>query len=131
MAHHAKANRIRERTKVKMGTYDTTHGGAISPQDHDAYDPAYDIQEERNAQIARWGNDFDDTHTQNDWVAFITSYAGKAMRKMPGEEGQQYPDPDGFCSAMVKVGALAFAALEAVQRHQAQKEAEQNAANGA
>jgi hypothetical protein len=32
---------------------------------------------------------------------------------------------------MVKVGALAFAALEAVQRHQAQKEAEQNAANGA
>lgn len=76
-----------------------------------------EVKRERIRQDTLWGKKFDDTHTQNDWVAFITCYAGKGMRKMPGEEGQQYPGPESFRWAMIQVAALALAAVEALDRH--------------
>ena len=77
------------------------------------------ILRERERQIDLWDNTFDDTHTQNDWVAFITSYAGNGMWKMPGDFcDEQYPNIDAFKDAMVKVGALAVAALSAVARYE-------------
>lgn len=79
-----------------------------------------DIFAERFYQSEKWGNDFDDTHTQNDWVAFITAYAGNGMRKNPGDTSQ-YPTPDAFRRAMVKVATLAVAAIEALDRYEAKE----------
>jgi hypothetical protein len=113
-----------------MRTHDSKHNESPLEQINFRYDPACDIQEERNRQIEQWGNAFDDQHSQNDWVAFITAYAGKAYDTHAATKGQ-YPNPDVFRASMLKVGALSFAALEALQRYQECKEAEKDVANGA
>lgn len=74
------------------------------------------IAHERAYQSAKWGNEFDDQHNQNDWVAFITAYAGKGMRKDKYAPDDKYPNPVEFRSAMIKVATLAVAALEALDR---------------
>lgn len=89
-----------------------------TPADNEQPSAIDAILSERERQVRVWGNSFDDTHSQNDWVAFITSYAGRAMQKNPGDEGNPYPNPGAFVDAMIKVGALAVAALEAYERHQ-------------
>lgn len=71
------------------------------------------IEEERDRQIALclYGNtdDFDRTNTQNDWVAYIVAYAGRAAQKVfrNEKEGQT------FEANITKVAALCVAALEA------------------
>lgn len=67
-----------------------------------------DVRAERRHQDQKWGHTFDDKNTPNDWVAYITQYAGQAA--------QLKFDPTGFRSQMIKVAALAVAAVEACDR---------------
>jgi hypothetical protein len=78
--------------------------------------PAEAVQDyfERQYQLSVWGNEFDDTNSQNDWVSYITKYAGRGTADV---QKTLYPDPQGFRSAMIKVATLAIAALEALDRH--------------
>lgn len=62
------------------------------------------ISFEREYQNDKWGKEFDDKNTPNDWVAYITNYLGKAVT-MPFNDTQ-------FRINMRKVAALAVAALE-------------------
>ena len=60
------------------------------------------INTERDGQDAKWGGQqHDQKHTPNDWVAYIAKHAGKAA------------DGDNFRAQMAKVAALAVAAIEA------------------
>src|SRR5574341_470053 len=67
------------------------------------------IEDERDYQDAQWGTEFDDRNTANDWVTYITQYASRA--------GVMNVTPDDFEQAMVKVAALAVAAIETSQRN--------------
>lgn len=65
----------------------------------------------RQTELAFAGDtkSFDRTNSRNDWVAYISAYAGRAAEKVfrNKREGQD------FRANMVKVAALAVAALEA------------------
>lgn len=70
-----------------------------------------EIKTEREYQIKKWGNSLDDKNTPYNWSAYISNYATKALTG----------DPDGldiiaFRVSMIKVAALAVAALEALDR---------------
>jgi hypothetical protein len=62
------------------------------------------IKSERDYQNNKWGEEFDVLNTPNDWVAYITAYAGKAVT-LPW-------DKDAFRDSMLKVATLAVAVLE-------------------
>lgn len=64
-----------------------------------------DIQSERFMQDGQWkGPDHDDTHNSHDWLAFILKHAGRAVI---------WPwDREKFREQMVKVAALAVAAIQ-------------------
>lgn len=70
-----------------------------------------EVAEERARQIAiAHGGDtdkFDQTNRQNDWVAYICAYVGRASSRC------HINMRDDFRSNMVKVAALAVAAIEA------------------
>jgi hypothetical protein len=71
------------------------------------------IQDERARQIAhcKHGGDtdvFDRGNTQNDWVSYVAAYAGRASAKVGRNERQG----ESFRENMVKVAALAVAAIE-------------------
>jgi hypothetical protein len=64
-----------------------------------------EIQLERQRQAEKWGGaQHDDHHTANDWIAFIAFHAGRASYKAD------------FRAQMIKVAALAVAAIEALDR---------------
>lgn len=65
------------------------------------------IERDRQKQIGTDKND--PISSQNDWIAFVTAYLGRASRGVyrNEREGQE------FRTNMVKVGALALAAIEA------------------
>jgi hypothetical protein len=67
-----------------------------------------EIKREREYQKTQF-TEFDKTNSKNDWVSYITAYAGRAADKVKRNEteGQKFRDN------MVKVGALAQAAVEA------------------
>lgn len=67
-----------------------------------------EIDAEREYQEGRWGTDFDDQNTPNDWVSYITRYLGNTcgFDIDPAERRQQ----------LVKVAALAVAAIETQER---------------
>lgn len=69
-----------------------------------------DIRSEREYQVGKWGNGFDDKNTANDWVTYITMYATAGAR--------MDASPEDFRAAMVKVATLAVAALEAIDRNE-------------
>ena len=75
-----------------------------------------DIMDERTRQVElRHGGDteaFDKTNSQNDWVAYICAYAGRAADKCfrNQKEGQKFRDN------LVKAGALVVAAIEAYDK---------------
>lgn len=56
--------------------------------------------------------EFDKGNSQNDWVAYITSYAGRASAKVAKNEAEG----QRFRTNMVKVAALALAAIEAFDK---------------
>lgn len=62
------------------------------------------ITAERQYQDAKWGVENDKNNTPNDWIAYITKYAGNAS-SLPFSEAH-------FRMQMIKVAALAIAALE-------------------
>lgn len=67
-------------------------------------DIACEVLAERQYQQEKWGNKFDKKNTANDWMAYILSYAGKAVT-MPW-------DGPTYRKMLVKVAALCFAAIE-------------------
>lgn len=60
-----------------------------------------EIRQERGYQRTKYGTDFDDANTMQDWAAFIMSYL--ASGRPPRE-------------ALLKVATLAVAAIEAIDR---------------
>lgn len=80
-----------------------------------------DVQAEREYQLTRgaegklpgqtaWDYTFDDKNTPNDWAAFIAIYVGRAVNTSNTDITAE------FRKNMVKVAALALAAVEAVDR---------------
>ena len=62
------------------------------------------IDLEREYQDKKWGKEFDDKNTPNDWVAYIARYLGKAVI---------FPwSKDAFQTAILKIAALCVAILE-------------------
>ncbi len=74
-----------------------------------------EVAEERQRQIdlAHGGDTaaFDKANSRNDWVAYITAYAGRAADKCPRNECCEFRD------MMKKVAALAVAAIEAYDKN--------------
>lgn len=69
----------------------------------------HEIGEERLRQTQnQTTNELDETNTPNDFVAYITAYAGRAAAKCPRNERQG----ENFRENMIKVAALAVAAIQ-------------------
>lgn len=66
------------------------------------------VSDERDYQDKKWGIAFDDKNTINDWGTYINHYVTNATR-MDAGNGEQY-------KALIKVAALAVAALETLER---------------
>lgn len=70
------------------------------------------IKERQRQHTLAFGGDtaeFDKYNTQNDWVSYITCYAGRASQKVARNEKEAMD----FRTNMVKVAALAVAAIQA------------------
>lgn len=74
-----------------------------------------EVWAERARQDRLWGRAHDDSHTPNEWIAYITRYSGEAaysfIWRTPGVFERQ-----AFRAAMVKIAALAIAAIEWIDR---------------
>lgn len=70
-----------------------------------------EIQAERDAQKAKWGTVQDDAWSPGEWSALIAHYA---TRQAVGN--LHAVDPAKLRADMVKVGALALAAIESIDR---------------
>jgi len=70
----------------------------------DRYEIVAAITAERDHQDEKWGTEFDDKNTPNDWIAYLTMYVGRAVT-MPWNRMQ-------FRIAVLKVAAICFAILE-------------------
>lgn len=74
-----------------------------------------EVKFEREYQDAKWGNTTDDTkNLPNDWVSYIAKYATNWF-------GGMFPPyntdiVDTFRSSMIKVAAIAIAAVESIDR---------------
>lgn len=79
-----------------------------------------EIKAERAYQDNRWGKNFDDNNSIYNWAAFITNYATNGLTGNP-----LHATRVAFRKNMVKVAALAVAAIESIDRTEAaqQKEA--------
>lgn len=77
------------------------------------------IDAERDHQVRKWGTDADDkVNFPNDWVAYINHHA---TRWFKGGFAPYDPDTiNDFRTQMVKVAALAVAAVESIDRQQAE-----------
>lgn len=77
------------------------------------------IREEREYQHEKFGTEADDTmNTPNDFIALISQFATK---KLPNGFLPYNPETvDGFRNSMVKVAALAVAAVESVDRQRSE-----------
>lgn len=72
-----------------------------------------EITAERLKQKQRDLDNFDKSNTRNDWVAYITSYAGDASAKVFKKTCKEFTrDHKRFRENMIKVAALAIAAIE-------------------
>jgi len=70
-----------------------------------------EIKAERKIQDKRFGTSFDDSNTPYNWAAFIGNYATRNLIGDPSSISIEK-----FRSDMVKVAALAVAAVEATDR---------------
>lgn len=76
-----------------------------------------EIRLEREHQDKKWGgSEHDNEHGAYDWAAFITYYLGKSVELFVNEVGQPQGKLLMFRYNMVKIAALAIAAIEAVDR---------------
>jgi len=72
---------------------------------------AQEFHVERTAQEAKWGDANDDKWSPGEWAALVSHYA---TRQTVGD--LHSIDLDKFRADMVKVGALAMAAISAIER---------------
>lgn len=74
-----------------------------------------EILAERKYQDEKWGGpEHDDHHNDRDWIAFITDHAGRSLT---------WPwDGKKFRAQMIKVAAVAMAAVEWYDRHEGNKD---------
>jgi hypothetical protein len=72
-----------------------------------------EIAEERKRQLEKWGNDFDDANTEQDWAGFVMHYTAVGITSRLGAAPGR-----PFREAMLKVATLAVAAIEAHDRRQ-------------
>ena len=70
------------------------------------------IDAERDYQEKKWGDDFDEKNTINDWVTYICRYASNAAF-----HDKQPVDQEKVKQAFIKVATLALAALEMQEKH--------------
>jgi hypothetical protein len=63
------------------------------------------IEGERVYQDSKWGKDFDDKNTPNDWVAYLSKYLGKSVASFAGDKAN-------FREGILKVATLCVAILE-------------------
>jgi hypothetical protein len=73
------------------------------------------IEELKHQQSKKFGGntaEFDKTNTQNDWVAYITAYAGRSSARVARNERESCE----FRANMVKVAALAILAINAYDK---------------
>lgn len=68
-----------------------------------------EIDNEREYQDKKWGLENDNQNTSNDWITYITAWAGKAYSFPSNKEN--------FRKNMVKVAAIAVAAIETCDRN--------------
>jgi len=74
-----------------------------------------EVEAERARQDVRWGTDVDDArNTPNDWVAYIAHHSTRWFKG--GFTPYQPQVVDTFRAQMVKVAALAVAAIESLDR---------------
>ena len=78
-----------------------------------------EVEKERDRQREKWGDDFDDANTQQDWAAFIMHYTAVGITSRLGAAPGR-----SFREAMLKVATLAVAAIEAHDRRAASPEDE-------
>lgn len=67
-----------------------------------------EIENEMN-YADKWGKVFDDKNTPNDWIAYITKYAGQAVT-LPW-------NADTFRAQLIKTAGLCISAVEALDRN--------------
>lgn len=74
-----------------------------------------EVKQEREHQIQKWGITPDDTlNTPNDWISYIARYATTWFTGVfPPYPGQTV---DSFRTSMIKVAAIAIAAVESIDR---------------
>ncbi len=79
---------------------------------HHSQGVLFEVQKERDYQDDKWGTEFDDKNTLNDWVCFIADYSSNAAvwGLSPAEARTQ----------LIKAAALAVAAVEAYDRNDGQ-----------
>lgn len=75
------------------------------------------IEQERSYQDRKWGHETDDTkNTPWMWVAYLARYATNWMH---GQFDISKNDADDFRKNMIKVAAIAIAAVESLDRQRA------------
>lgn len=75
------------------------------------FDIYQSIDNERAYQDAKWG-DSDDQNTEYNWAAYIGAYTNRSLIGFPGQTPERR---EAFRKDMIKVAALAVAALERLQ----------------
>lgn len=76
-----------------------------------------EIIQERDHQDKKWGGpSHDDKHGPYAWVSFITTYLGQSVSDMVNDRGSYEVNLRIFRYHMLKVAALAVAAIEMVDR---------------
>jgi len=74
---------------------------------------ALDILAERERQHVIRADALDDKNRPADWIACITAYAGRAIASLRDVRCYDDTSRAGYRQMLVKVGALALAAIEA------------------
>ena len=69
-----------------------------------------ELNSQLNYQDEKWGTEFDDKNTMNDWIAYLSKYNGQALTLENNNAGN-------FVTNMYKVAGIAVAAIEAVSRN--------------
>ena len=78
------------------------------------------IKKERERQNEKWGDEFDNNNTPYNWQGYVARYVGllsdNAWKKQPEE----------FKANMIKIGALAVAYLETLERKKQKQVSDEN-----
>ena len=75
------------------------------------------IRSERDYQVEKWGNNFDDTHTPADWWTFVTFYFSKALKSWKINPDAPFAvDNESLRAGLIKVATIVVAWIEAIDR---------------